>query len=580
MRYGFRTIVLPVLMAGGFILAGSHPGFSGDLGTAKIAVRSSTAISSKDAQRAIQVDPKPLPNQPAETIPTVSLLDAMKKGQVKVSATGIGDGRMTLSVTNRTHDKLRVVLSPGLIASGASGQFGGMGGMGGGMGGMGGMGMGGMGMGGMGGGMGGMGGGMGGMGGGMGGMGRGGMGGGMGMGGGTMPPMMGMMMLGRLIMTLVGDKDSWDMTSLMSGMMGGGMMGGGMMGGMGGMGMGGMGGMGGGMGMMGGMGGGFRSVPPTGLPSATLNPRQTRELPTRLVSLQGPNAEGRAILPAKGESLKIGRFDQISGDRWARAALHRVALEKAPPSVAQLVMWHVYHGFSWDTLGQITKSWANDYERTLAKDYVNRLRQSSSPDELAPGETGAVCFALTGPSDESRTAELHEALLKTPMLGLIPRDGVPETPEGPALAVRIQLDKNLARVQFSSSSADFNSWERVGKLEIPLLDDGKPRTPAAIADALADGLLDRLVAVTLVRGKRVNSKVTYTLRIDNASPLILNGLALTGTGVDVSKTPPSALAGLTLPPHRSVAMPASSSMVERLQLKAGVKPVAADFSAL
>ena len=96
----------------------------------------------------------------------MSLLDAMRKGVVSVKAEGIGDGRMTLSVTNRSKRKLRVVLPPGIIAQSATGQFGGMGGMGGGMGGMGG------GMGGMGGGMGGMGGGMGGMGGGMGGMGR------------------------------------------------------------------------------------------------------------------------------------------------------------------------------------------------------------------------------------------------------------------------------------------------------------------------------------------------------------------------------------------------------------------------
>ena len=81
----------------------------------------------------------------------MSLLDAMRKGVVSVKAEGIGDGRMTLSVTNRSKRKLRVVLPPGIIAQSATGQFGGMGGMGGGMGGMGG------GMGGMGGGMGGMG---------------------------------------------------------------------------------------------------------------------------------------------------------------------------------------------------------------------------------------------------------------------------------------------------------------------------------------------------------------------------------------------------------------------------------------
>src|SRR5271157_3484661 len=135
--------------------------------------------------------------QPAsddDNIPTYNLLEAMNQGLVGVEASGRGDGRMTVSVTNNTKKQLRVVLPPGIIAQGATGQFGGMGGMGGGMGGMGG-------------GMGGMGGGM------MGGMG--GMGGGM-MGGGarTMPPTMGMMMLSRLIMYLCGDYDSWDQRSL------------------------------------------------------------------------------------------------------------------------------------------------------------------------------------------------------------------------------------------------------------------------------------------------------------------------------------------------------------------------------
>ena len=45
------------------------------------------------------------------------------------------DGRMTMTVTNRTRRQLRVVLPPGIIAQGATGQFGGMGGGGGGMGG-------------------------------------------------------------------------------------------------------------------------------------------------------------------------------------------------------------------------------------------------------------------------------------------------------------------------------------------------------------------------------------------------------------------------------------------------------------
>src|SRR5262245_61093904 len=77
-----------------------------------------------------------LPGSPAATdeskdkqdVPELNLLNAMRDGQVAVRAEGIGDGRMTLSVTNRTGRPLRVVLPPGIVAQGAAGQFGGMGG--------------------------------------------------------------------------------------------------------------------------------------------------------------------------------------------------------------------------------------------------------------------------------------------------------------------------------------------------------------------------------------------------------------------------------------------------------------------
>ena len=130
--------------------------------------------------------------------------------------------------------------------------------------------------------------------------------------------MMGMMMLSRMIMYFCGDPESWDMRSLMIGMMGG--MGGGMMGGMGG----GMGGMGGGMG---GMGGGMRSVPASDLPSALLEPDQTRNLPTRLVSITPPDPEAGLRLPEQGEPLKLGDIAQVNSDtprpEGAAAAGHR-----------------------------------------------------------------------------------------------------------------------------------------------------------------------------------------------------------------------------------------------------------------
>ena len=73
--------------------------------------------------------------KPEAEAPAVSLFDAVKAGDLVVDAEGTGDGRMTLSLTNQSRKPLKVVLPPGLIASGANGQMmgGGMGGMGGGM---------------------------------------------------------------------------------------------------------------------------------------------------------------------------------------------------------------------------------------------------------------------------------------------------------------------------------------------------------------------------------------------------------------------------------------------------------------
>jgi hypothetical protein len=350
--------------------------------------------------------------------------------------------------------------------------------------------------------------------------------------------------------------------------MGGGMMGGGMGGGM--------------MGGMGGMGGGFRSVPPTGLPEATLKVNQTRDLPTRVVSLAGPNSAGKAILPAKDEPLVIQDFDQVCRDPWSRVALHQIAEDKAPPVVGQLVMWHVYNGLSWPTIETISKGWANDYERALARDYVNRLREANDPAALPAGESGAVYFELTSRRADGDPLEsaLRKALGERPMLGLSAKEGVPMNPEGPSLAIRVRLDDDVALVQYSSTKPTARTWLPLGKLELPLLKDKATRPAPELVDALAESLLGRLVDATLIPGKKINKKTTYKLRIDNASPLILNGLALTGSGERSAARPPSSLAGMTLTPHRSITLPASAEMVESLGLKSGVNVIAVDLSAL
>jgi hypothetical protein len=60
------------------------------------------------------------------------------------------------------------------------------------------------------------------------------------------------------------------------------------------------------------------------------------------------------------------------------------------------------------------------------------------------------------------------------------------------------------------------------------------------------------------------------VRIANASPFILNGLVLARSD-GASQAPPTALAGLSLPPRKALTVPASAEMVERLHLKDGVR---------
>src|SRR5438874_2138696 len=55
---------------------------------------------------------------------TIDVLSGLRDGRLAAEAEGTGDGRITIAITNRSSRPLRVVLPPGLIASGASGQFG------------------------------------------------------------------------------------------------------------------------------------------------------------------------------------------------------------------------------------------------------------------------------------------------------------------------------------------------------------------------------------------------------------------------------------------------------------------------
>ncbi len=476
-------------------------------------------------------------------IPSYSLLEASSKGLVSVDARGTDDGRMTVSVTNRTRRPLRVVLPPGIVAQSATGQFGGMGGMGGGMGGMGG--------------------GMGGMGGGMGGMGGGGM------GGGTMPPMMGMMMLSRLIMYFCGDPESWDPRSMMMGMG----MGGGMMGGMGGMGMGG--GMGGGM-----MGGGMRSVPPSTLAYADLNPKQTRKLPTRLISLTAPDPQTGLSLPQKDEPLRlVGDVARVNDDPRVQKALRRLAAQKIPTSVSQLVMWRLSGGLEWDEIAQLAEKYGvKPYELTLARNFAEHL---DALDEKS-GETGSILFQIEGAdaNSEAIAAELTEVFKGKTVLGLQAKIGIPARPEGPSVACHVRLQSGGALVQVATSDGMARNWVTFGKFPLKTKGADGKLDAAKLADGVAEGIISRLVRAQILKEKaRDKGKLVYLIRIDNVSPLILSGLALQ-SAAGKADAPSRVLTSLGIPPRKYLTLPASEDVVKAFGLRQGIRVSALDLSGL
>jgi hypothetical protein len=398
-----------------------------------------------------------------------------------------------------------------------------------------------------------------------------------------MPATMGMMMLGRLIMSLCGEHDSWDQRSLMSSMMMGGGMGGGMMGGMGG-GM--MGGMGGGMG---GMGGGMRSVPPTELPSALLKPKQTRHLPTRLVGLSSPNPDPDhpVAMPEEGEALRISDISQTSADPTVRAALKRLAQDKAPITVAQLVMWKLAAGLSWDEIASLSKNFANANELTLAREFVERVGS------LSEGDSGVLLYQVSAASAATEPVALAlSAVLKDQVvLGLKTEAGVPNRPEGPAVACRIQVtgtvEKPEALVQVAITSTAGTEWAPVGKFTLPITHEKGKVQAAAWADAMAENMLSRLVRAQLKKGPMVKGKQTFKITIENASPLILNGLAVLGEGTSADaksatqeERVPKVLSGICVSPRKSMTVPATGEMVDQLGLRKGIRIIAADLSGL
>jgi hypothetical protein len=328
------------------------------------------------------------------------------------------------------------------------------------------------------------------------------------------------------------------------------------------------------------MGGGMRSVPPTLLPSALINPNQTRHLPTRLVSISSPDPEHGLRLPEQDEPLRIvGDISEVNADARVQKALKRLAADKAPTSLSQLVMWNLAAGLDWKTIEQLSRGWAVRHELTLAKEFVDRL------DALPVGESGRLYVEVVG-SDEATqvsAAELSKALEGKYILGLVAQvsDKLQARPEGAAIGCRVKLKGEEASVQVLSSDASASNWVPFGKFNLPLSQAQEKFDATRFADGFAEGVLNRLVRAQVIKGAttREKGKLIYQIRIENASPMILNGLALVGIGSPEDERP-KVLSGISVSPRRSLTFPAGEADVKNLGLKKGIKLMALDLSGL
>jgi hypothetical protein len=350
------------------------------------------------------------------------------------------------------------------------------------------------------------------------------------------------------------------------GMMGG--MGGGMMGGMGG-------GMGGGM-----MGGGMRSVPPSTLAYADLKPRQTRNLPTRLVSLTPPDPQTGLSLPQKGEPLRlVGDVSRVNDDPRVQKALRRLAAEKVPTSVSQVVMWRLTAGLEWNDIAQLAERYGvKPYEVTLARAFADHLDSL----DAKGGETGSILFQIEGTdaASEAMAAELTEVFRGKTVLGLQAKIGIPAQPESPSVACRVRLQGREALVQVDSSDEMGRNWAAFGKFPLKTKDAEGKFDAARLADGVAEGIIGRLVKAQVLKEKtRDKGRVVHLIRIDNASPLILSGLAIQG-GASKADGPTKVLTSIGIPPRKYLTLPASDEVFKALGLKQGIRVTALALSAL
>ena len=155
---------------------------------------------------------------------------------------------------------------------------------------------------------------------------------------------------------------------------------------------------------------------------------------------------------------------------------------------------------------------------------------ASTPTPRRSGETGRILFQIERHRRRgvARAAGLKKALEGKIVLGLRAEIGIPARPDGPSLACRVRIKGEEMQVQLTGSDPAARSWVPFGKFTLPVADATGEAESLRLADALAEGLINRLVRAQVVKGPRDKGKLTYRIRIENVSPLRLNGLAAVG----------------------------------------------------
>jgi hypothetical protein len=269
----------------------------------------------------------------------------------------------------------------------------------------------------------------------------------------------------------------------------------------------------------------------------------------------------------------------VNDDARVQKALRRLAAEKAPTSLSQLVMWNLAAGLEWSTIAQLSQDWSNRHELAMAREFVNRL------DSLPVGESGRLFLEIAASDETSQAAatELTKALQGKYILGLVAesKEALAARPDAPAIACRVKLKDGEASVQVLGSDAAASNWVPFGKFNLPLQHGQGKFDATRFADSLAEGVLNRLVRAQVIKGAttRERGKLVYQIKIENYSPMILNGLALLGTG-SPEEEKPKVLTGICVSPRRSLTIPANEEVVKELGLKKGIKLTALDLSGL